>query len=508
MADAPGKTETEAHVVKVASIVAHYTTVTAKTAVTGAKGKPKPKTKKENKTKEFSHTFEPTQENYLALLKTILAKHGEEQYNITARMTYSFKVQLPQTKKAEALDIDKFDKYKDFAKNVVETSPSKLTVFADMADVEKRWSRKRGQDDDSDDEDMNGEDAGLNDSNGLSELDRALARFRGILEKEHQNDHDSGYTYIDPKTAKSYPLSPQMMKEWCRAMHDGTADKHNPPAHLGLNTTDGPRQPALHPSRIAAGVNQPQAVGSTSDLGHLANIMTMIMGPRAAPTDPAAIVNLHTPPKKGSAPLSVHSPVLSPLKPTPTKLPRFLEYAETSLGIPTARTLESPMRRNGFGPDIMHMLEDKELIDLGMNKGDAIRLKAGAQTWWNGPNAKRKRDEETASGHAPFGFGSVGTGAFAANNDLTTPPSKKVSFETRFSDGGAERFYGPRMTPSDSSSTNEVFYKCPTQDTWRRVPTGYRAVHEQEATDDDLPMDFTQTPFCDHIVAGSYMKGL
>jgi hypothetical protein len=79
-------------------------------------------------------------------------------------------------------------------------------------------TQKRDQNQGSDEKDINGENPGLYDSNGLSELDRSLAHFRRILEKMYQNDHDSGYTYIDPKTGKAHPLSPQMMKEWSRSM--------------------------------------------------------------------------------------------------------------------------------------------------------------------------------------------------------------------------------------------------------------------------------------------------
>jgi hypothetical protein len=85
-------------------------------------------------------------------------------------------------------------------------------------------TQKRGQD--SDEEDINGENPGLYDSNGLSDLDRSLAHFRGILEKKYQNDHDLGYTYIDPSTGKSHPLSPQMMKEWSCSMVCRTACLH------------------------------------------------------------------------------------------------------------------------------------------------------------------------------------------------------------------------------------------------------------------------------------------
>ena len=55
-------------------------------------------------------------------------------------------------------------------------------------------------------------------SNGLTKFDSELARYRGILEKKYSNDHDAGYTYIDPVTSDSIPLTPFMMKEWARAM--------------------------------------------------------------------------------------------------------------------------------------------------------------------------------------------------------------------------------------------------------------------------------------------------
>lgn len=55
-------------------------------------------------------------------------------------------------------------------------------------------------------------------SNGLTKVDSELARLRCLLEKKYANDHDAGYTYIDPITSDSVPLTPFMMKEWARAM--------------------------------------------------------------------------------------------------------------------------------------------------------------------------------------------------------------------------------------------------------------------------------------------------
>lgn len=56
------------------------------------------------------------------------------------------------------------------------------------------------------------------DGNGLTKLEQELARCRGLLETKYQNDHDSGYTYINNVTAESVPLTPFMMKEWSRAI--------------------------------------------------------------------------------------------------------------------------------------------------------------------------------------------------------------------------------------------------------------------------------------------------
>ena len=55
-------------------------------------------------------------------------------------------------------------------------------------------------------------------SNRLTKIDSELARYRGLLEKKYSNDHDAGYTYIDPVSSISVPLTPFMMKEWARAM--------------------------------------------------------------------------------------------------------------------------------------------------------------------------------------------------------------------------------------------------------------------------------------------------
>ncbi|KAJ7731486.1 hypothetical protein B0H14DRAFT_3517859 [Mycena olivaceomarginata] len=362
-------------------------------------------------------------------------------------MLYSMKVQLAGIKKTEALDVDTLEEFKELVKDdIIAKKISKLTIFVNMADIEKRWRKKKGANDGSDDEDVNGDDPDLY-MDGLSELDRSLARFR-ILERKYQNNHNAGYTYIDPDAGTSHPLTPQMMKEWSRAMtHEA------PPEHLNMFNPAN-RKRALHPSRIAAGANQPQ--GATSDIGHLASILTTVFGAQANPRQQQP----QTPPKH-TQDVRASTPVF----PTPSKLPRFLDHAANTLGITSAPDFESLMRRNGFGPDILHLVDDQELTEMGMRKAMLIRLKAGAQSWWNGPEAKKRVHSEIDNqGSTP--------------DPLATLPSKKVhlSVDSRRVDG--ERFWGPRIQ-------------------FVPVPKGYRATGEDEipeADDGEQEMDLFKPP--------------
>ncbi|KAJ4492133.1 hypothetical protein C8J55DRAFT_382279, partial [Lentinula edodes] len=81
----------------------------------------------------------------------------------------------------------------------------------------------------------------------------------------------------------------------------------------------------------------------------------------------------------------------SPAKNTPTKLRRFLEYAESDAGVKNATYHLFALENKGYGPDILECVEDKDLVDLGIKHGDAMRLKRAAPIWFNGPEAKRKQ---------------------------------------------------------------------------------------------------------------------
>jgi hypothetical protein len=58
----------------------------------------------------------------------------------------------------------------------------------------------------------------LQTSIGLTKLDSELACLCSLLEKKYSNDHNASYTYIDPVTLDTIPLTLFMMKEWARAM--------------------------------------------------------------------------------------------------------------------------------------------------------------------------------------------------------------------------------------------------------------------------------------------------
>ena len=109
----------------------------------------------------------------------------------------------------------------------------------------------------------------------------------------------------------------------------------------------------------------------------------------------------------------------SPVIPSPSQLTRFLKHAESKLGVQGASLYESSLRRQRFGPNILHRVPDATLAEIGIHPGDVIRLKDGAVAWWKGPDTKRKR--------SPF-----------EPEPQDAPPAKvdTVAYERRFNDGG------------------------------------------------------------------------
>jgi hypothetical protein len=248
-----------------------------------------------------------------------------------------------------------------------------------------------------------------------------------------------------------------------------------------------------------------------SDIGHLATILTAVIGHggQGGIANPIAIQSVSVPPKT-PARKTEEKTISSPVLPTPSKLPQFLEHASTNLGIASAPIFESVMHRNGFGPDILHLVEDRDLTDIGMKKGDVIRLKAGAQSWWNGPDARKKRSRADMEATSASRSGSGGFPDFP--RELATPPSKKVMFERRYDDGGgAMRFYGPRIKPG--SGAKDVFYRCPLRKEFVPIPLGYQCTIEEEYISGDEEaeaeaMDLYNPPVTDNQRRADAAEGL
>ena len=215
-------------------------------------------------------------------------------------------------------------------------------------------------------------------------------------------------------------------------------------------------------------------MGSTSDLAHLSTIITTLVGSGHVPTQGT--------PRRPLADLHNNQPneAVSPARLTPTKLSRFLDACNVQFGLKDAANYRPLMEVHGYEPDILHLVDDKDLMAIGFNKGNAIRIKKAAVEWWNGPEAKKKRTITEVEAPEP---------------PIDKDDAKKVAFEKRYADGGGRRFWGPRMMRSnpppvegdeeeelaDFEDAGETWYLCEARQDWFPVPPGYIAV---ESIDD------------------------
>ncbi|KAM6491722.1 hypothetical protein JOM56_012762 [Amanita muscaria] len=417
-------------------------------AVTGKKAKPKEK--KETKTKEFMHKFRATSESYLSLLTAILSKHGQEKYKVSERRRFGIKILCsPARAKGDAIDIDNFDEYKDLTSVICEKKPCKITIFIDMADVQKSF-KNAGAD-------------------GLTDFERELARFRRLLEKQYQNDHDASYTYINNTTGVSFPLTPVMMKEWARACvrYEGEATVKHPPQIDMFNPAN--RHAILNSSRQNQPTTPtPASTGNTlTEMTVFLATVTQLVGTGAG--TPSAMstgtpVMPTTPTNLASLPLMGASPAML----MPSKLPHFLKHAELHLGVRNATIYEESLRARGYGPDVLQLATDESLASLGIPEGDVLRLKKGCVGWWNSRDAKRKHCESDDN-------------LTRSDTINCTPPNKKVRFETRFAEGGSYTFFGPRMIGADPDAPEPediTWYYCEARQGMFPIPRGFVAIAE------------------------------
>ena len=195
--------------------------------------------------------------------------------------------------------------------------------------------------------------------------------------------------------------------------------------HLPLTPTFDPVNcrsslctPYHHPKSAIALSNIP---GKPGDLAHISQIildMVFMAHPQLWPPV--------TPPHPHTA--SFTSSMLLPPRNMPSKLSQFLSYMETHLGIENTHLHKDSLHTLGFGPDILHLVEDNVLKDIGFIPGDVIYLKQSVWQWWS-TNAKHKQVSHITSPLAQL-----------------TPPNKRVRFKKQFHDGGCYCiwFMGPR----------------------------------------------------------------
>jgi hypothetical protein len=114
----------------------------------------------------------------------------------------------------------------------------------------------------------------------------------------------------------------------------------------------------------------------------------------------------------------------------------------------------------GYAPDILHLVNDSSLKDIGIKPGDIIHLKQNLLQWLNSAASKHKQGDLTHS--APL-----------------TPPNKWVHFEKQFHNGGSAWVYGPRIVEAEGDLPEENieydwYYYCEAHNAW--VPVSSRCV--------------------------------
>ena len=80
---------------------------------------------------------------------------------------------------------------------------------------------------------------------------------------------------------------------------------------------------------------------------------------------------------KGTAPSS------SPPIPSLSQLEHYLTYAEAKPGMHHALLYRAALELNEYGLDVLPLVSNIKLTDLGILAGDVIHLKNGSKAWWN-----------------------------------------------------------------------------------------------------------------------------
>jgi hypothetical protein len=212
------------------------------------------------------------------------------------------------------------------------------------------------------------------------------------------------------------------------SQYDGEAMTSMPPNIPSFDPAK--REPALHPMchTTSAASMAPPAVNA-NDISSLTSMLLLrTVQDLTCNQDNATIPSTPVPTIRAFASVLTQSPAIL----TPSKLTRFLEYAEQELGVSQAMMYESSLHSIGAGLDILVEIADQELARIGLTPGDIIRLKKGSVTWWNGPLAKNELMDSTKRKRSD-----------TTNSEI--PEDRRYQYEKRYHDGGRARINGGRM---------------------------------------------------------------
>ncbi|KAI6016744.1 hypothetical protein EDC04DRAFT_2903047 [Pisolithus marmoratus] len=410
-----------------------FLTVYSKIRKTSARGKTTLKEEKSTKMKELLFTTDNS--NYLDFLQAILLKHGLESYEVMEKKHFPLKYVPPKAKGQWASDTIDVNNAADYREMVKKISEEKLAISSE---------------DDSEfaSDSMKGKSGHVK----KVDLDNHLAQWRLKLEKAYKNEQDEGLTYVG--VLGSIPLMPAMVCDWCLVLEDGQAAMQ-----------------AVQPASPAA-----------VDLNSLTSAILLWMlaqfdSSLHPPTSPASPMP-QTPARNRVKDGDDRS--LPPV-PSPGKLVCYLEFAESHLGVHHAMSYKSALELHGIGPDILPDVSDKLLADLGLSAGDAICLKKGSTTWWNGPDPKQKRSNALTSG--------TPSPAAKCSNTQDLRPAQ-VFYEKQFHNGGGGHFSAPPMRKNDDDSGSppeqdfDLFYHCETLKQWLPVLHGYSVDEDAEDSEE------------------------
>ena len=129
------------------------------------------------------------------------------------------------------------------------------------------------------------------------------------------------------------------------------------------------------------------------------------------------------------------------LKPSLLQLGRFLTYAEEDAGVKNASRHEFSLADKGYGPNILHLVEDKTLCTLRIPAGDVLHLKQAAPLWWKTePEHALKHRHEVLEGSP---------NTLLVKKLPETPSNKKMRFEKCYPEGGSWTVFGPGTMEGD-----------------------------------------------------------